>query len=98
MLAGGSGIILQNRGSFFSLDEEHPNVLHPGKRTFHTLIPGMLLRSGEPVAAFGSMGGEGQPQTHAALLTRLIDFEYDAQQAVEAPRWLMGRTWGTQVS
>jgi gamma-glutamyltranspeptidase len=96
VLGGDSGIILQNRGSFFSLDENHPNVLQPGKRTFHTLIPGLLLRDGEPVVAFGSMGGEGQPQTHAALLTRLIDFEYDAQQAIEAPRWLMGRTWGTQ--
>jgi oxamate amidohydrolase len=94
VVAGDTGILMQNRGSFFSLDEEHPNRLEPGKRTFHTLIPGMLLRDGEPVVAFGSMGGEGQPQTHVALLTRLIDFGYDVQQAIEAPRWLMGRTWG----
>ncbi|MCB0999975.1 MAG: gamma-glutamyltransferase [Acidimicrobiales bacterium] len=96
VLGGDTGVILQNRGSFFSLDDAHPNALQPGKRSFHTLIPGMVLRDGEPVISFGSMGGEGQPQTHAALLTRLIDFGYDAQQAVESPRWLMGRTWGTQ--
>jgi gamma-glutamyltranspeptidase len=93
---GDTGIILQNRGSFFSLDEHHANVLEPGKRSAHTLIPAMLLRDGEPVMAFGSMGGEGQPQTQAAILTRLIDFGYDVQQAIEAPRWLMGRTWGTK--
>jgi oxamate amidohydrolase len=94
VVAGNTGILMQNRGSFFSLDAEHPNRLEPGKRTFHTLIPGMLLRDGEPVLAFGTMGGEGQPQTHVALLTRLIDFGYDVQQAIESPRWLMGRTWG----
>jgi oxamate amidohydrolase len=49
---------------------------------------------GAPMLAFGSMGGEGQPQTQAALVTGLIDFGYDVQQAIEAPRWLMGRTWG----
>lgn len=92
---GDTGIILQNRGAFFSLDEEHPNHLQPGKRTFHTLIPALLLREGRPYLAFGSMGGEGQPQAQAALVTRIIDFGYDVQQAIEAPRWLMGRTWGT---
>jgi gamma-glutamyltranspeptidase/glutathione hydrolase len=96
VLGGDTGIILQNRGSFFSLDDDHPNRLEPGKRTFHTLIPGMLLRDGQPYLVYGSMGGEGQPQTHAALATRIVDFGYDVQQAIEAPRWLMGRTWGTQ--
>lgn len=95
-IGGDTGIILQNRGSFFSLDERHPNRLEPGKRTFHTLIPAMLLRDGEPWLVYGTMGGEGQPQTHAALVTRLVDFGYDVQQAIEAPRWLMGRTWGTE--
>ncbi|MFE7673990.1 gamma-glutamyltransferase [Streptomyces albidoflavus] len=94
ILAGDTGIIPQNRGSFFSLDENHVNRMEPGKRTFHTLIPGIACRDGEPWLAFGSMGGEGQPQSHVALLTRLIDFGYDVQQAIEAPRWLMGRTWG----
>ncbi|HUG47494.1 MAG TPA: gamma-glutamyltransferase [Candidatus Limnocylindria bacterium] len=96
VIAGDTGIIPQNRGSFFSLDADHPNRLEPGKRTFHTIIPAMLLDGDEPRMAFGSMGGEGQPQTHAALLTRVLDFGYDVQQAIEAPRWLMGRTWGVE--
>jgi gamma-glutamyltranspeptidase len=95
VIGGNTGIILQNRGAFFALDEKHPNHLEPGKRTFHTLIPALLLRDGQPYLAFGSMGGEGQPQAQAALVTRLVDFDYDVQQAIEAPRWLMGRTWGT---
>lgn len=96
-LAGETGIILQNRGAFFALDRQHPNRLEPGKRTFHTLIPAMLFRQGRPHVVFGTMGGEGQPQTHAALVSRLVDFGYNVQQAIEAPRWLMGRTWGTKV-
>ncbi|WP_348787342.1 gamma-glutamyltransferase [Leifsonia sp. NPDC080035] len=95
VVADGTGIIPQNRGAFFSLDEAHPNRLEPGKRTFHTLVPAMLLKDGAPFLAFGSMGGEGQPQSQAAIATRILDFGYDVQQAVEAPRWLMGRTWGT---
>jgi oxamate amidohydrolase len=95
-IGGGTGIILQNRGSFFSLDDAHPNRLEPGKRTFHTLIPAMLFEGDEPYLVYGTMGGEGQPQTQAALVTRLVDFGYDVQQAIEAPRWLMGRTWGTE--
>jgi len=96
VIGGDTGIILQNRGAFFTLDENHPNHLQPGKRTFHTLIPALLARDGEPYLAFGSMGGEGQPQSQAALVTRIVDFGYDVQQAIEAPRWLMGRTWGTR--
>jgi gamma-glutamyltranspeptidase/glutathione hydrolase len=96
VIGGDTGIILQNRGAFFALDEKHPNHLQPGKRTFHTLIPGLLSRGGKPYMAFGSMGGEGQPQSQAALVTRIVDFGYDVQQAIEAPRWLMGRTWGTR--
>lgn len=96
VMGGDTGIVMQNRGSFFSLDEKHPNRLEPGKRTFHTIIPAMMLENGEPVLAYGTMGGEGQPQTQAAMLTRLVDFGYDVQQAIEAPRWLMGRTWGME--
>jgi oxamate amidohydrolase len=95
-VAGDTGVLLQNRGAFFSLDDNHPNRLEPGKRTFHTLIPAMLFRDDEPHLVYGTMGGEGQPQTHAAMVTRLVDFGYDVQQAIEAPRWLMGRTWGTE--
>ncbi len=96
VIGGDTGIILQNRGAFFALDENHPNVLQPEKRTFHTLIPALIMRDGQPYLAFGSMGGEGQPQSQAALATRILDFGYDVQQAIEAPRWLMGRTWGTR--
>jgi len=98
VVAGDTGVTMQNRGCFFSLDDRHPNRLEPGKTTFHTIIPAMLLKDGAPVLAYGTMGGEGQPQTQAALLTRLIDFGFDVQQAIEAPRWLMGRTWGTATS
>ncbi len=96
VMGGDTGVILQNRGSFFSLDENHPNCLEAGKRTFHTIIPAMMLKEGQPVLAYGSMGGEGQPQTQAAMLTRMVDFGFDVQQAIEAPRWLMGRTWGME--
>lgn len=97
VVAEGTGVLLQNRGSFFSLDDTHPNRLEPGKRTAHTLIPALVLQQdGSPFAVLGTMGGEGQPQTQAALLTRLVDFGYDVQQAIEAPRWLMGRTWGAE--
>ena len=97
LVAGQTGIIMQNRGSFFSLDSSNVNNLEPGKKTFHTLIPAMMFTEGKPSLLFGSMGGEGQPQTHAALITRIVDLGYDVQQAIESPRWLMGRTWGTLV-
>lgn len=96
VVAGDTGIVPQNRGAFFSLDPDHVNSLEPGKRSFHTLMPGLACRDGEPVLSFGTMGGEGQPQTQAAMLTRLFDFGYDVQQAIEAPRWLVGRTWGAE--
>lgn len=89
-----TGIFLQNRGSFFSLDPDDPNHLEPRKRTFHTIIPAMALKDGKPALLFGSMGGEGQPQTQAAMLTRIVDFGFNVQEAIEAPRWLYGRTWG----
>jgi gamma-glutamyltranspeptidase/glutathione hydrolase len=94
VLAGETGVVLQNRGAFFSLDPAHPNVLAPGKRPFHTLTPFMWLRDGRPALVAGTMGGEGQPQTLAALVTRIVDLGLEAQAAVEAPRWLYGRTWG----
>ncbi|MCB1347982.1 MAG: gamma-glutamyltransferase [Maritimibacter sp.] len=96
VMGGDTGIIMQNRSSFFSLDENHPNRLEPGKNTFHTIIPALAMKGGAPVIAYGTMGGEGQSQTQAAMLTRMIDFGYDVQQAIEAPRWLFGRTWGME--
>lgn len=94
IVAKDTGVLLQNRGSFFSLDENHVNRLQPGKRTFHTLIPAMLFKDDKPYLVYGTMGGEGQPQTQAAIVTRVIDFERSVQDAIEAPRWLHGRTWG----
>lgn len=96
-VAGETGVVLQNRGSFFSLDPEHVNSLKPGKRCFHTLMPGLMLKDGRLAAAYGTMGGEGQPQTSTALITRMVDFGLDAQDTVDAPRWLYGRTWGAET-
>nr|WP_026073093.1 gamma-glutamyltransferase [Nodosilinea nodulosa] len=89
------GFPLQNRGSLFSLDASHPNALAPGKRPFHTLMPGLVLNGeGHPHLVLGTMGGEGQPQTQLALLTRMLDFGFDPQMAIDLPRWVWGRTWG----
>ncbi|WP_169725610.1 gamma-glutamyltransferase [Paenibacillus bovis] len=92
---GGQGVILQNRGSFFSLDDRLPNVLEPRKRTFHTLMPGMVTKNGRPYLLLGTQGGEGQPQTQLSILTGMIDYKLNIQQAIALPRWLYGRTWGT---
>jgi len=94
VVAGDTGILLQNRGAFFSLDPAHVNRLAPCKQTAHTLIPSMYLTDGRPRLVYGTMGGEGQPQTQAALVTRIVDRRLGPQAAVEAPRWLYGRTWG----
>lgn len=89
-----TGVFFQNRGAGFSLDPAHPNVVAPGKRPFHTLNPAMAeLRDGT-VLAYGTMGGEGQPQTQAAIFTRIAKYGVPMQQAITAPRWLLGKTWG----
>jgi gamma-glutamyltranspeptidase len=94
VVASDTGVLLQNRGAFFTLDPRHPNTLAPRKRPAHTLIPSMYLVDGRPRFVYGTMGGEGQPQTQAALLTRMLERGLGPQAAVEAPRWLYGRTWG----
>jgi gamma-glutamyltranspeptidase/glutathione hydrolase len=94
VVAGRTGVLLQNRGSFFSLDPGHVNRLQPGKRTFHTLMPAMACQGGKPVLLYGTQGGEGQPQTQTALFTRMVDYGMDPQSAIDAPRWVWGRTWG----
>ncbi len=81
------GISLQNRGYGFVLDADHPNVVAPGKRPFHTIIPGFLTRDGEPVMSFGIMGGNMQPQAHVQTLVRMIDHHQNPQAACDAPRW-----------
>ena len=84
-----TGIHYQNRGASFSLDPDHPNVLAPGKRTAHSLMPGMLFREGEarPWVVAGSMGGDIQPQIHAQLVSALVDGRADIAMSVSAPRW-----------
>ena len=86
IVAEGTGILLQNRGCYFSLDPDHVNRLEPNKRTMHTLIPALAVRDGRPWAAFGSMGADGQPQIQAQLATALIDRGLDPAEAVAAPR------------
>ncbi|MDF2960817.1 MAG: gamma-glutamyltransferase [Paenibacillus sp.] len=92
--AGDTGIIMQNRGSFFSLNPDDVNSLAPGKRTFHTLMPGMILRDGKPFLLMGTQGGEGQPQTQLSLITGVLDYGCSIQEAIALPRWVYGRTWG----
>lgn len=94
VVAGDTGILMQNRGSYFSLHPHHVNVLAPGKRTFHTLMPAMICRNGKPYILYGTQGGEGQPQTQTAIVTRMIDYGLNPQKAVSEPRWVWGRTWG----
>ncbi len=86
----GTGISLQNRGAYFSLDPDAANALAPNKRTLHTLIPSMALRDGRPAVVFGTMGGDGQPQTHLQVYTNLLRYEMNIQAAIETPRWAHG--------
>ena len=90
VVGGDTGVMLHNRGSYFSLDPRHVNYLQPGKRTMHTLTPAMVLRDGKPYMAVGSMGGDAQPQIHVQLLSDMLDFGMNAQQAITAPRWRSG--------
>ena len=87
LVAGETGIALQNRGASFSLDPEHPNHLEPGKRPFHTLIPGVIRFDEDDWAAFGVMGGYMQPQGHVQVVSNLVDYEMPLQQALDEPRW-----------
>jgi gamma-glutamyltranspeptidase/glutathione hydrolase len=94
IVAGNSGILWQNRGASFSLRPDHPNTLEPGKRPFHTLNPAMYLEQGRPRLVYGTMGGDGQPQTQAAVATRALDYGLPLSEVLDSPRWLLGRTWG----
>lgn len=100
----GSGVVLeetgiqwQNRGCSFSLDPVALNALLPGRLPFHTNNPAMARLADGRLMVYGTMGGDGQPQTQAAVFTRHVRYGQDLQQAIDAPRWLLGRTWGTPV-
>ena len=99
----GSGVVLeetgiqwQNRGSSFRLEADALNVVAPGRKPFHTLNPALFLFHDGRTMPYGAMGGEGQPQTQAAVLTRYGYFGQGLQDAIDAPRWLLGRTWGEE--
>jgi gamma-glutamyltranspeptidase / glutathione hydrolase len=89
IMGGSTGIMLQNRGAYFSLDPAHANALAPRARTLHTLMPGMVLRDGVAEIAFGAMGGDGQPQTMVQLVQAIVDDGLDPQAAVDRPRFVV---------
>jgi gamma-glutamyltranspeptidase len=86
-----TGVVLQNRGAYFSLDPKHPNRLEPGKVPLHTLIASLAFRDEKLWAVLGCMGADGQPQIHLQTYVAMIDFGQDIQQALAGPRWLSGR-------
>jgi gamma-glutamyltranspeptidase/glutathione hydrolase len=85
------GFALQNRGAYFSLDPQSINRLEPGKRTMHTLMSAMVLADEKPWVLFNCVGADVQPQVHIQVLTNLLDFGMNVQEAIEAPRYIMGR-------
>ncbi len=93
-----TGVLMQNRGASFSLDPTALNALAPGRQPFHTLNPALaVLRDGR-VMAYGTMGGDGQPQTQAMVFTRHVLYRQPLAEALDRPRWLLGRTWGSTVT
>ena len=87
LVAGETGIALQNRGASFSLNPDHPNSLEPGKRPFHTLIPAIVRLDADDWAAFGVMGGYMQPQGHVQVISNIVDYDMPLQRALDEQRW-----------
>jgi oxamate amidohydrolase len=93
-----TGVLMQNRGASFSLERGALNALAPERLPFHTLNPALAQLKDGRVMAYGTMGGDGQPQSQAALFTRHVLFRWPLDEALDAPRWLLGRTWGSAVT
>jgi gamma-glutamyltranspeptidase/glutathione hydrolase len=93
-----TGVLMQNRGASFSLQPGSLNALAPGRLPAHTLNPALAVLADGRVVAYGTMGGDGQPQTQAALFTRYVLYRQSLDRALDAPRWLLGRTWGSNVT
>jgi gamma-glutamyltranspeptidase/glutathione hydrolase len=93
-----TGVLMQNRGAAFSLDPRAPRALAPGRLPFHTLNPALTVLKDGRIMAYGTMGGDGQPQTQAALFTRHVIYGAPLDRAIDAPRWLLGRTWGSPLT
>src|SRR5471030_2350109 len=93
-----TGVLMQNRGSSFSLDPKALNALAPGRLPFHTLNPAVAVLADGRVMGYGTMGGDGQPQTQAMLFSRHVLYGQPLEKVVAAPRWLLGRTWGSTVT
>ncbi len=89
-----TGVLMQNRGASFSLEAGALNYLAPGRLPFHTLNPALAVLKDGRIMAYGCMGGDGQPQTQGALFTRHVDFREPLFDALDRPRWVLGRTWG----
>ncbi|MFL9964890.1 gamma-glutamyltransferase family protein [Paraburkholderia sediminicola] len=92
-----TGISFQNRGAGFSMDPKSVNVVRAGKRPFHTIMPGFLMRDGNPVMSFGVVGAEVQPQAHVQTLVRMLDYGQQPQAACDAPRWKLNRDFTLDV-
>jgi gamma-glutamyltranspeptidase/glutathione hydrolase len=90
-----TGVLMQNRGASFSLAPGALNALAPGRLPFHTLNPALAVLADGRLIAYGTMGGDGQPQSQAALFSRHVTFRQPLDRAIDAPRWLLGRTWGS---
>jgi len=90
-----TGVLMQNRGASFSLDPSALNALAPRRLPFHTLNPALAVLKDGRIMAYGTMGGDGQPQSQAAIFTRYVHYRMPLDRAIDAPRWLLGRTWGS---